>query len=126
MSVRSASVMGRGAVALAMALLLALRLLNPAGFMPEFDHGTVTIVACPDGVIGSGVAAHHDGHSKAKAHQTCPYASAGALGGLANDLPLLAGLLVLGLALLLGRPFTFLDKQRAHERPPLRGPPIPA
>jgi hypothetical protein len=39
---------------------------------------------------------------------------------------LLAALQIVGLALLLGRSFTFLDKQRAHERPPLRGPPIPA
>lgn len=30
-----------------LALLLGLRLLTPTGFMPAFDHGAVTIVACP-------------------------------------------------------------------------------
>jgi hypothetical protein len=110
-----------------MALLLALRLLNPAGFMPSFDGGAVTIVACPDGAPAAGMAGHdHRDHSNAKLHQTCPYASASAVGGLINDVPLLAALSIVGLALLLGRSFSFVDKQRAHERPPQRGPPIPA
>ena len=112
---------------MAMALLLALRLLSPAGFMPSFDRGAVTIIACPDGAPVAGMPGHdRDQHSKAKLHRTCPYASAAALGGLGNEAPLLAALQIVGLALLLGRSFTFLDKQRAHERPPLRGPPIPA
>jgi hypothetical protein len=38
----------------------------------------------------------------------------------------LAGVLVLSVALLLGRTFLFLDRHRRYERPPLRGPPIPA
>lgn len=124
---RSSRAAARTAVALAMALLLALRLLNPAGFMPAFDRGAVTIVACPDGAPVAGVAGHdHQQHSKAKLRQTCPYASAAALGGLVSDAPPLAALVIVGLALLLGHSFTFLDKQRAHARPPLRGPPIPA
>lgn len=119
--------MVRTAVALAMAVLLALRLLNPAGFMPSFDHGAVTIVACPEGVPVAGMAGHdHHQHAKAKLHQTCPYASGAALGGLANEPAPLVAVLLVGLAFLLGRAFTFLDKQRAHDRPPLRGPPIPA
>ena len=111
-------------VALGLALLLALRLLSPAGFMPSFDHGAVTIVACPDGAVAP---AKHDHHrSNAKLHQACPYAAASALGGLANEPPLLPALLIVGLALLLGRAFTFLEKQRDFERPHSRGPPIPA
>jgi hypothetical protein len=38
----------------------------------------------------------------------------------------LVGVLILAAALLLGRTFQFLERSRAHERPPLRGPPIPA
>ena len=114
----------RGTLAVALLILLALRLLNPAGFMPSFEHGAVTIVACPDG--GAALPGHNHDHSKAHAHQTCPYAAASALGGLANDLPLLAAILVIGLALLLGRPFLFIERHRSEDRPPLRGPPIPA
>jgi hypothetical protein len=48
------------------------------------------------------------------------------MGALAPDLPLLLGVLAFAVALLLGRTFVFLERHRAHERPPLRGPPIPA
>ena len=102
-------------------------MLTPAGFMPAFEHGAVAIVACPD---GDGVAVqsnhHHHGQPK-KLHQPCPYASASSLAGLGPDFtPLLIGVLVAGLALLPGRRFQFLERSRTRERPPLRGPPIPA
>jgi hypothetical protein len=118
----------RVACAALFALILALRLLTPAGFMPAFDHGTVTIVACPDAEPAPpmNMAGHHHHHDPKKLHQACPYASAAGLGGLLADIALLAALLAVGLALLLGRSFRFLERQRAHERPPLRGPPIPA
>lgn len=123
---RNASVPIRTVCAALLALLLAVRLLAPAGFMPSFDGGAVTIVACPDAETGAApMSAHHDGHSK-KLHQPCPYASASGLGSLAPDLPLLVGALVLADALLLGRTFLFLERHRTGERPPLRGPPIPA
>lgn len=107
-----------------LALLLAVRLLAPAGFMPSFEHGAVTIVTCVD-ADAAPMSAHHDGHSK-KLHQPCPYASASGPGSLAPDLPLLVGALAVAAALLLGRTFLFLERHRKHERPPLRGPPIPA
>jgi hypothetical protein len=124
---RNAPALTRSTCAALLALLLAVRLLAPAGFMPSFDHGAVTIVACPDGDGGvvSAMAAHHEGHSK-KLHQPCPYASASGLGALAPDLPFLAEVLVLTVALLLGRTFLFIERHRKYERPPLRGPPIPA
>jgi hypothetical protein len=110
------------------ALLLALRLLSPAGFMPEFRAGAVTIIACPDADLVSiahhGAAAHH--HGKKAPHQPCPYASASANGIAAADLPLLVGALLAGVALLLGRPSAFIERHRRHRRPPLRGPPLPA
>lgn len=113
-------------LAIAVALLLAFRLLSPAGFMPAFDRGVVTIVACPDAVLGAGsVDAHHAEHSK-KLHATCPYAAASGLGSLAPDAAPILAVLMLSVALLLGRTFQFLERSRARERPPLRGPPLPA
>lgn len=123
---RTAPTLTRSLCAALLALLLAVRLLAPVGFMPSFDHGAVTIVPCPDADGGAlQMAAHHQGHSK-KLHQPCPYASASGLGSLAPDLPLLVAALVLAVALLLGRTFLFLERHRTHERPPLRGPPLPA
>jgi len=124
---RNAPALTRSICAALLALLLAVRLLAQAGFMPSFDHGAVTIVACPDadGGVVSAMTSHHEGHSK-KLHQPCPYASASGLGALAPDLPFLADVLVLAVALLLGRTFLFLERHRKYERPPLRGPPLPA
>jgi hypothetical protein len=126
-SLRSAPVPARTALGILAALLLAVRLLMPAGFMPSFDHGAVTIVACPDwdgGSDGAPMAGHHH-HGSAKLKSNCPYAAAAGLSGLTNELPLLPALLTFGLALLLGRTYAFIDRQRTHERPPPRGPPIP-
>jgi len=95
---RRRTAIARSAVALAMALLLALRLLSPAGFMPEFVDGAVTIVACPDAGPVAAMAGHDHQQSKAKLHQTCPYAAAAGLGGLVNEPAPLIALLVVGLA----------------------------
>lgn len=123
---RNAPTLARSVCAALLALLLAVRLLAPAGFMPSFEHGAVTIVACPDADGGAApMSAHHKGHSK-KFHQPCPYASASWLGSLSPDLPLLVGVFVFAAALLLARTFLFIERHRTHERPPLRGPPIPA
>jgi hypothetical protein len=92
--------------------------------MPAFDHGAVTIVACPDAVP---IQAHHHHHGDHKLlHQPCPYASASALGALGPDWPVLAALAAVALALLLGRASVFVERHNNNERPPLRGPPIPA
>ena len=123
---RTAPAPTRSICAALLALLLAVRLLAPAGFMPSFEYGSVTIVACPDAdAAPATMSAHHGGHSK-KLRQPCPYASSSGLGPLAPELPILLGLFVLAAALLLGRTFQFLERHRAHERPPLRGPPLPA
>ena len=122
---RTAKASVRAFLALSLSLVLWLRLLTPAGFMPAFDRGAVTIVICPDVAPAPPIAGHHH-HAPKKLHQPCPYASAAALGGLAGDHPLLPTLLAIGLALLLRRTFHFLERAREHERPPLRGPPLPA
>jgi hypothetical protein len=108
-----------------LALVLALRLLTPAGFMPAFEHGSVSIVVCPDADPAAAMSAHHHGDRKNFYH-SCPYAAASALGTFGADAPLLAATLKVGPALLLGRTFLGLAKSRSHERPPLRGPPLPA
>lgn len=111
--------------ALALALLLALRLLSPAGFMPAFERGGVTIVACPDS--GAAVApAHHHSADHKNAHQPCPYAAASSLGTLAGGWAPALALLVFGVALVPGRPFAFIERRRAGERPHPTGPPFPA
>jgi hypothetical protein len=109
-----------------LALLLAIRSLAPAGFMPAFDHGAVTIVACPDASVAAHpVSMHHQGDHKTP-HQTCPYAAASALGAVWPDWTPLLAIAFFAAALLLGRSFLFLERHGGRERPPSRGPPIPA
>ncbi|WP_196233058.1 DUF2946 family protein [Sphingomonas segetis] len=110
-----------GAAAL-LALLLALRSLAPAGFMPAFDHGSVTIVVCPG---TSGAVPAMSGHGDDKSfHQPCPYAAASALSALAPGSTPSIAILFFAVALLLGRTFLFVERSSGRERPPSRGPPI--
>lgn len=106
-----------------LALILALRLLTPAGFMPAFDRGAVAIVLCPDADLSPAMAAHHQGHSK-NLHQPCSYASAAGHDAVALDFAELIGASIAALALLLGRNSTVIEPRRAYERPPPRGPPL--
>jgi hypothetical protein len=126
MTSRAANVPTRAIWALTLAILLALRLLFPPGFMPSFDHGAVTIRICPDAEPGSGgIDHHHGGHSKTL-HQPCAYASGSAFGAAFGEAPLFAALLAAAIAPNLARPSPFAGLHSEHERPPLRGPPIPA
>jgi hypothetical protein len=110
------------------ALLLAFRSLAPAGFMPQFDHGRIAIVICPDAEAVSAPMAAHQHHSgdHGIAHHPCPYASMSALGALGPDQIALLQLVFFAVALLLGRTFLLLERQRLRDRPPAIGPPIPA
>ena len=114
----------RAICAMLLALLLAVRLLAPAGFMPAFDHGAVAIVACTDAEPAPPMH-HHHGNLKHE-HQQCPYASASSLGALGADFAALFDVLIFAVALLLGRSFLFLERNNARQRPPTRAPPIPA
>lgn len=108
-----------------LALLLALRLLSPAGFMPQFEHGSVTIVACPDfdpPPPPMAMPGHHH-HDPNKHHQTCPYA-AGAAAAALPDFAILATLILTASALLVGQPFRFLERHRPREVPSARAPPL--
>lgn len=123
---KTAPAPARLACAALLALLLALRMLAPPGFMPSFAAGTIAIVACPDAAPAAAAmpAGHH--HDPKKLHQECPYASAAGVDSLAPIVATLVDVVVLAVAIVLGRTFLFLERSRAHERPPLRGPPIPA
>lgn len=108
--------------------MLSLRLLGAAGYMPALEHGSLTLMVCPDAELNAPLAIgtmHHHGQMP-QDHNPCPYAAAAALG--ATDhlfVPVLAILLV-GIALLLGRAFAFVEPQNGRERPPAIGPPLPA
>jgi hypothetical protein len=108
-------------------LVLALRLVSPAGFMPSWESGRLVIAPCPDAdpaaIVGHAV---HHGHGKAaKDRQPCPYASATSTSTIDSWLAPLLSALLFGAALVVGRTFLFIQRHR-QERPPLRGPPIPA
>ena len=125
---RAATIPIRFAWAALFGLLLSVRCLAPAGFMPAFDHGAVTIIACPDGE-GAGVPAmHHRQHpaDHGVPHQPCPYAAGSSLGALgAGWAPLLIPIFFPA-GLRAGRRFLSVDRHRGRERPPAIGPPIPA
>ena len=113
-------------LALAFAMLIAVRLLTPAGFMPAFGDGGVAIVACPDAdPAPAPMHGHHGGHSKTF-HEPCPYAAAGGLNSLAADAPLLLAALIFATAVLVGRAALFLERSRTNLRPPSRAPPLSA
>lgn len=110
--------------AIVAALALLVRLLVPAGFMPQVAHGQVAIVACP-GMAMAGTA-HHHGHDT-PAHdgfeRPCAFAA------VAAPATLLAIVLLLVLPLAaVSRRLLPPDTQPAPRsmlrwRPPLRAPP---
>jgi hypothetical protein len=106
-----------------LACLIGLRVLTPAGFMPAFDKGRLTIVACPDDnpVLLGG---HHH-HPARQAHEHCPFAALASLGAVGPDTPALAGPIAV-------QPEAAADLHRGappeiatRQRPPARGPPLP-
>jgi len=131
MPTRAAPAVTRFAWGAMLALVLALRLLTPTGFMPSFDRGRITVVPC-DGIVATPppmTMAHHgdhDGHQHGKAgHQTCPYA-AGASPGLL-PLDLFAGLDQPPISATAVAAFAaaFVLRSR-QDRPPSTGPPVAA
>lgn len=126
LSVRTASSLGRSLAGLLLAVLLAVRLLAPAGFMPAFEHGAVTIVACPDALSSASAPMHQEHGKQSRDRQACPYASVSSLGATGTDWGALVGILIFGSVVQLGRAFVFMVRPRLRARPPTRGPPLSA
>jgi hypothetical protein len=120
---RTATLISRSICAAALALLLSIRLLSPAGFMPAFDRIGITIVACPD--ADGGAMPMHKHHGKTL-HEPCPYAYASALSAIGADWTPFVLEISFVAALILGRPFPFVEQHQRRERPPSIGPPIAA
>lgn len=121
---RTSPPVARALCAVLLALLLGLRLLAPAGFMPQFDRGAVTIVPCPD-AFGATAPAHRHGHHQT-VHQPCPYAAAASLAAVPGDWAPLIAPALFGAVLLIGQLVVFAQRRRANERPHPTGPPFPA
>ena len=116
----------RAFVGVLFALLLAFRLLSPAGFMPAFADGRVTIVACPDTFDAPIAAHHHHGETGQSLHQHCPYASAAGLGALAADFGALLGDLIPAATSVIAGTIQQSTHDHRQFRPPTRAPPIPS
>lgn len=123
---RAMGVSTRTVWAAALALLLALRILSPPGFMPSFANGAITITVCPDAETASSPLAHHHDHGHAKLQQHCPYAAGASPATAAETAFVAAALLFAAAVMFRGRAFEHIDSRRPHDRPPSRGPPIPA
>lgn len=118
----------RSVLALLFAVMLSLRLLGSAGYMPALDHGSLTLIACPDAELSAPLALpamHHHGQMHHD-HSICPYAAAAALGATNMPFVPLFAVLIVGMALLLGRAFAFIERQNGRDRPPAIGPPLRA
>ena len=71
----------RSATAALFALILAMRLLTPVGFMPAFEGGKLAIIECPGGNLAPMPAMPGMRHDHRNVCQSCPHATASG-GGL--------------------------------------------
>jgi hypothetical protein len=113
-----------------LALLLALRLIGGAGYMPAFNAGALSIVVCPGADENTPLALntpHHHHHGRSSHdHGSCPYAAAASLAALGPDwTPLLASIL-LAFATLPGTSSIHSLPPAKRIRPPSRAPPVAA
>lgn len=125
---RNAASLHRSTCAIVFAVLLALRTLGSVGYMPQLDHGRLTVMLCPDGEWASPAApmAGMDRHQGSSHDQRqCPYAAAAAIPFAAGSTPVVpVPLLTFALfGLVVGE--CLLVRSR-FERPKQTGPPIPA
>lgn len=117
-------------VALLLALTLALRVLVPAGYMPEISVGSFSIVACdgfgPVAMSKAMPGMHHGKADHSQMQQRCAFADLALpwLGSI-DPIQLLAALaFILVIAFFASQPFRLRREYRAW--PPLRGPPARA
>jgi hypothetical protein len=84
---RPSTAIGRTCWGLLLGLVLALRLLVPAGYMPAWDKGQPAIVACADFAVSTNGHGDPD-HDNGRDEQPCAYALAAAMA--VDRFPLLA------------------------------------
>ena len=109
----------------AVLLLVAARLLAPAGFMPDWKAAGLALQPC-DGVVAAPPMAHHGQHHEHKQpvqHQSCPYAVAAGHSGVAPaDAPAVElALPAEAMALAEAQPAPLRPSRR--QQPRARGPP---
>ncbi len=117
----------RACWALAFALLVAMRLLTPAGFMPAWSDSKVRIILCDDSGTQIDAATHHAHQGKSdgsKHRQSCPYAAASATPFLAPPAIAVAPQLEITSDLAASTKPARLQFERKIERPPSRAPPV--
>ena len=117
----------RACWAVAFALLVAMRLLTPAGFMPAWGDSQVRIILCDDSGTQIDAATHHAHQGKSegsKHHQSCPYAAASATPFLTLPAIAVAPPLEIASDLSASTQPARLQVGRKVERPPSRAPPV--
>jgi hypothetical protein len=115
---------------LALAFVLAVRLLMPSGFMLAPDAKVLTVVICT-GVVGEHQTAkliipqnqQKSGHDAGRG-DPCPYSGLSMAATAGVDAPLLAVLLAFILALGFTSVAPPSGEPARYLRPPLRGPPV--
>jgi hypothetical protein len=110
----------RTGVAAIFALLLAVRLLTPGGFMPQFDRGQVAIVACDE---AASVGQHEHGQGKPRHSQPCPYGAASALTVVDQPTPTLVVPPIQSSGAATASSDQETRQERHAPRPPSRAPP---
>ncbi|SFF96096.1 hypothetical protein SAMN05518801_104175 [Novosphingobium sp. CF614] len=117
--------------ALLLAAVLCLKIVMPAGYMPQAQGEGIVVALCSSAADGASVlirVGQKDGHEaagKAMDHP-CIFASHGAaMLGAAPPAIALAALLFVFAVAILRRPLA-LPAPGGQIRPPLRGPPLPA
>ncbi len=112
-------------LALFAALALAVRLLVPAGSMPQVAHGRVAIVACP-GVVAMQAHGHgltHDAPDHDGFEQPCPFAAV-TIAAAIVAIAVLFAMAIAPSASHVPRPSaTCRTRASVRWRPPLRAPP---
>src|SRR4051794_3353379 len=117
MDLRAASAGRRVMLSALVALVLAVRLLSPAGFMPSFAGGAVTIVMCPDADVHGSTAGHQHDHGKTH-QQPCPYAAATSAGSLPTGVSAILPASPAFSALRPGIPVAEIHDESTRDRPP--------
>lgn len=123
----------RACWAVVLALLLAMRLLTSAGFMPAWSAGQLSLVACDDAgaqVLARSAHREHapeDGTKDGrKQGQTCPYAIASAQAWVDADPTVVVTTAFAAPILQLAAEPVALPSGQWASRPPSTGPPVQA